>query len=838
MARRYNTIWKQDNPLNKPQTRPDTSKFLGNAWDFGRKETFVGLAKSAGSNFGLWGNQEKIAEEDWNASHPLYRPGLEWSNDMDVSKAYEMTRNYDIERGYEEMYARANGGQQLLGTTVKWGTMLLVDETNLIPFAGAAAKGANLATKLWKGFKFGAVTGGAFGAAEVGLSVPAYDERGQEQLSFKEGVATIALATLLGGGIGMVGEGFGHWVAKRKHQNKVHQVLDNDPNPNIKNSDEADLNPSSKRMRENEKKTSVYPAREPIPGVEIQPTSTKGKRLTINLAEYNNQKLTENPPMPLTKQELYQRSKKQIVFDRFGNRLPAKYQNGRIVAKLTPDGEIVFEIKKLTAFDLRVLRELLPVGETFTIKNLDAKKNLKLKDLDPVEVIEDGRTVSKVPKRSKAQETAIRNEANLEQEIVLRKDKSGIKQFEVYEVTTNVAGVRKRLRLINTDQIVEAEDLFFKKTDGTYDKTKAGFIQELNPETGKYEPLKIPETLPEGVNAQRWLSTTYFNAIMNTPHWDVSSTVRAIQDDIIKNKLEGLEKGIPLDQLAIQLKKTPEIPLKSIEILNDPKFKTTDEIKEAIEMNNANTVEVAPKSNLEKRIEATQELIDENQKIINNNTDASDPKVVTAVEQNNILTKQIAKLQKATNTNLERARKKLIEGEISVSQFQKIEQESVATPNSRVEAVVKRKIRENEKASPSNKIKLTDETIATYRDEVKLNLSKRMRNNDIDAIFNYIDNRELITAFPDTKWEYVPKRKADRKTAKYILEGGRVYKLTKQQKGKFVDAGRIDMTPVIKMIDMHYGRAIKGEIFKDIINDTKGKEYLTCHIYELLKGLA
>jgi|DEB0MinimDraft_6_1074348.scaffolds.fasta_scaffold00109_22 hypothetical protein len=837
MARRYNTIWKQDNPLNKPQTKPDTSRFLGNAWDFGRKETFTGLAKSAGSNFGLWGNQEKITETDWNETHPLYRPGIEWDHNMDVSKAYEMARNYDIERGYEEMYARASGGQQILGTTVKWGTMLLADETNLIPFVGGVAKGANLASKLWKGFKYGAVTGGAFGAAEVGLSVPAYDERGQEQLSFTEGVATIALATLLGGGIGMVGEGFGHWVAKRKHQNKVHQALDNDPNPNIKNSDEADLNPSSKRMRENEKRTSVYPAREPIAGVDIQPTTTKGKRLTIDLEQYNNQKLVENPPMPLTKQELYQRSKKQIVFDRFGKRLPSKYQNGRIVAKLTPDGEIVFEIKKLTVFDLKVLRELLPTGETFTIKNLDAKKSLRLKDADPVEVIEDGRTVSKVPKRSKAQETAIRNEANLEQEIVLRKDKSGVRQFEVYEITTNVAGTRKRLRLINTDEIVSANDLFLKKTDGTYDYTKAGFIQELNPATGKYEPLAVPDNL-EGARAEQWLSTTYFNTLMQTPHWDVNSDMRAIQELIMKNKLNGLEQGVPLDELAIQLKKTPEIPLKSIEILNDPKFKTTDEMKEAIEMNNANTVDVAIKTNLDKRIEATQELIDENQKIINNNTDASDPKVVTAVEQNNILTKQIAQLQKATNTNLERARKKLLKGEISVSEFQRIEQESVAAPNSRVEAVVKRRIRDNEKRSEQTKLQLNDDTIATYRDEVKLNLSKRMRNNDVDAIFNYIDNREMIDAFPDTKWEYVPKRKADRKTAKYILEGGRVYKLTKQQKGKFVDAGRIDMTPVIKMIDMSYGRAIKGEVFKDMVDDVKGKQYLACHINELLKGLA
>ncbi len=837
MARRYNTIWKQDNPLNKPQTRPDTSNFLGNAWDFGRKETFTGLAKSAGSNLGLWGNQKPITEEEWNESHPLYRPGLEWSNDMDVSKAYAMARNYDIETGYEEMYARASGGQQLLGTTVKWGTMLLADETNLIPFAGGVAKGASLATKLWKGFKFGAVTGGAFGAAEVALSYPAYDERGQESLTMPEAVGTIALATLLGGGIGMVGEGFGHYIARKKHQNKVHYTLDNDPDPNIKNSNEAGITPSSDRMRQNEKKTTVFPAKEPIVGVDIEPTATKGKNLNIDLEAYNNQKLENNPVIPLTKQEIFKRSKKQIVFDRFGNRLPAKYQSGRIVAKLSPEGEIIFEVRKLTSFDLKVLRELLPVGETFVIKNLDAKKNLKLKDPEPVEIVEDGRTVLKQVKRSKAQETRLRNEANLQSEIILRKDVKGVKQFAVFEVTSNVNGVRKRLRLVDTDQVVSPENLFHKNTDGTYDTSKAGFIQELNPATGKYEPLKVPDGL-EGVRAERWLSTTYFNALMQSPMWAVDGDMRVIQEMIVKNKLEGLESGVPIDDLAIQLKKTPEIPEKSIEILNDPTFKTTDEMKEAIEMDNANTVDVAPKSNLEKRIIATQELIDENQKIIDNNTDATDPAVVKAVEQNNILTKQVAQLQKATNTKIERARKKLLKGEIGTSEFKRIEQQSVASENSTVEALVKRRIRENEKRSASTKVVLDEKTIATYRDEVKFNLSKRMRNNDVDAIFNYIDNREVLEAFPDTKWEYIPKRKSDRKTAKYILENGRVYKLMKQQNGKFVDAGRIDLTPVIKMVDMSYGRAIKGKVFDDMVDDAKGKQYLACHISELLKGLA
>ena len=199
MASRYNTSWVSYNSADKPKTPGTAGRLALTGAASGRSYNLVPLLDStlAGTGVG-WYDDTPIKEQDW-PTHPNYRPGIEWTNDLTEAVSHHRAKTYDIEKRYEQDWNRATAWGKVAGTTSKYLTMFVADEVNLIPIGGQLVKAGSVLNNVRKAMMTGAKWGAAYGGAEAVLTNPARKVRGQEKLSGWELAGQASAAVLFGG---------------------------------------------------------------------------------------------------------------------------------------------------------------------------------------------------------------------------------------------------------------------------------------------------------------------------------------------------------------------------------------------------------------------------------------------------------------------------------------------------------------------------------------------------------------------------------------------------------------------------------------------------------------
>ena len=209
-----------------PLTRSTVGENADIAWRDGRSNTFGKMGADLIADI----NDETafIKEEDWNSTNQFYRDGIDWSPDLTVGGAAKLAEVYDLDREYEYYKSRSTTANSIMRGTLNFGTMMIADEVNLIPFVGQFAKigqGLKATSMVAKSLK--AVTGpsatykGAFGkgvaqtlpftAVEAFYLSPESEKiRRQQDIGFLSQLVGFGLGSAAGGAFGMLG----HKVSK------------------------------------------------------------------------------------------------------------------------------------------------------------------------------------------------------------------------------------------------------------------------------------------------------------------------------------------------------------------------------------------------------------------------------------------------------------------------------------------------------------------------------------------------------------------------------------------------------------------------------------------------
>ena len=164
--------------------------------------------------YGRGKTPEYIAKEDWNEKHPLYRKGVEWQEQMTPERARIYAEDFDKREFRQMLIEQGKNAYGFWGGSVPgfFAGMLgnLPDPINAIPFGRAVSAG--------KGVMAGVKTGmveGALGNAAVDLVVlPDLARRGAD-VGFADFALDVTFGAFIGGGLGGLGGGLGHWRERR-----------------------------------------------------------------------------------------------------------------------------------------------------------------------------------------------------------------------------------------------------------------------------------------------------------------------------------------------------------------------------------------------------------------------------------------------------------------------------------------------------------------------------------------------------------------------------------------------------------------------------------------------
>lgn len=187
-----------------------------------------------------------IEEQDWTPKNRYWREGLEWTPDLTVGGAAKLAEVYDLDRQYEYIKNRSGTFDNVMRGTLNIGTMMILDEVNLIPFVGQFAKigqGIKATTTVGKAvqaltvgtksktaggaFVSGAIQTTPYTAIEAFYLTPQSEQiRRQQDISFMNQLFGFTLGTAAGGAFGAAGYGFRKWLQNTKNDPKINNPLD------------------------------------------------------------------------------------------------------------------------------------------------------------------------------------------------------------------------------------------------------------------------------------------------------------------------------------------------------------------------------------------------------------------------------------------------------------------------------------------------------------------------------------------------------------------------------------------------------------------------------------
>lgn len=158
--------------------------------------------------------------EDYKKS-PYFREGVEFQDGWGEGRAKYLAEGYDTNR--ERELTLEKGGNGVVNTGIGFASQMiggLADPINLIPFGGAASKGAKIGEKIVRAGIEGAVGNLAVSA----ITRPYWDKRGTDS-DWKDYVNDVWIGGALGGGMGALGHAAAHRFRKADVQLKDQVVL-------------------------------------------------------------------------------------------------------------------------------------------------------------------------------------------------------------------------------------------------------------------------------------------------------------------------------------------------------------------------------------------------------------------------------------------------------------------------------------------------------------------------------------------------------------------------------------------------------------------------------------
>ena len=146
-------------------------------------------------------NPKAMTPEEFKAQGFDRKGKIQWTSDMTLQRAQILAETYDRRQIEAELLQR--DGQGAFRTAVGFGAALLAnmpDPVNLIPFGGAAARGASLGRRTFLAAREGAVSTLAADA----ILMPEAVRRGDD-VDFGDLALDVTFGALLGGGLGAAG---------------------------------------------------------------------------------------------------------------------------------------------------------------------------------------------------------------------------------------------------------------------------------------------------------------------------------------------------------------------------------------------------------------------------------------------------------------------------------------------------------------------------------------------------------------------------------------------------------------------------------------------------------
>jgi|DEB0MinimDraft_6_1074348.scaffolds.fasta_scaffold01161_2 hypothetical protein len=330
MASRYNTSWVSYNSADKPKTPGTAGRLALTGAASGRSYNLVPLLNStlAGTGVG-WYDDTPISEQDW-PTHPNYRPGIEWTNDLTEAISHHRAKTYDIEKRYEQDWNRATTLGKIAGTTSKYLTMFVADEVNLIPIGGQLVKAGSVLNNVRKAVITGAKWGAAYGGAEALLTNPARKVRGQDTLSGWELAGQASAAVLFGGAalgtISGIAAGVRNWrINKANNAKLIRDSLDVTPDETAPIVEQATKN-----------KTAID-----------QAINQNGSKQTQVETDFASQQWTAKSINDAGGKVMYDANgRRTVVLD-----------SAKVIYELTPDGKILVRTKGLRTNEIKTFKK-------------------------------------------------------------------------------------------------------------------------------------------------------------------------------------------------------------------------------------------------------------------------------------------------------------------------------------------------------------------------------------------------------------------------------------------------------------------------------------------------
>lgn len=158
--------------------------------------------------------------EDYKKS-PYFREGVEFQDGWGEGRAKYLAEGYDTNK--EREMTLQKGGEGVVRTGIGFASQMiggLADPINLIPFGGAASKGAKIGEKMVRAGIEGAVGNLAVSA----ITRPYWDKRGTDS-DWKDYVNDVFIGGALGAGMGALGHAAAHRFRKADVQLKDQVVL-------------------------------------------------------------------------------------------------------------------------------------------------------------------------------------------------------------------------------------------------------------------------------------------------------------------------------------------------------------------------------------------------------------------------------------------------------------------------------------------------------------------------------------------------------------------------------------------------------------------------------------
>lgn len=146
-------------------------------------------------------NPKAMTPEEFKAQGFDRKGKIQWTSDMTLQRAQILAETYDRRQIEAELLQR--DGQGAFRTAVGFGAALLAnmpDPVNLIPFGGAAARGASLGRRAFLAAREGAISTLAADA----ILMPETARRGDD-VDFGDLALDVTFGALLGGGLGAAG---------------------------------------------------------------------------------------------------------------------------------------------------------------------------------------------------------------------------------------------------------------------------------------------------------------------------------------------------------------------------------------------------------------------------------------------------------------------------------------------------------------------------------------------------------------------------------------------------------------------------------------------------------